>query len=56
VVRAARYLVFDATGPQPESVVATWKRIWGTALRRSFTADFDRYGSDQRVLVHVAVE
>lgn len=53
-VPAAKYAVFDARGPQPATIIATWQHIWGADLPRAFTSDFDHYAGDVAD-VHVAV-
>lgn len=52
---ASTYAVFDATGPQPDTLIATWQAIWGLDLPRTYTGDFDRHLDDERVEVFVAV-
>jgi len=37
------------------SVFATWAEIWKTRLDRRYDADFDRYGGDGKITVHVGV-
>jgi len=48
-IPAAEYLVFHALDRNPESVREAWSRVYDyfrhhAAPRRTFTADFDRYG------------
>lgn len=52
---AADYAVFDASGPQPQSVVAAWRRIWEAPIARRFAADFDHYRADGGVEIFVGV-
>jgi predicted transcriptional regulator YdeE len=54
-ISGARYAVFDASGPQPASVIAAWKHIWSSPLNRAYTNDFDHYRGSENVEVHVAV-
>lgn len=56
-IAAARYAVLDGSGPQPESVIATWRSVGAGALPRAYSADFDRYDAARpgRVAVHVAL-
>ena len=58
VVPRQRVAAFDASGPQPDTLVATWQSIWQSALERSFAVDFDIYdaASPDRAVVHVGVE
>jgi len=54
-IPGAKYAVFDASGPQPASVVATWVRVYQTPLQRAYVADFDRYRGPTEVEVNVGV-
>lgn len=49
------YAVFDATGPQPETIQKAWSEIWRAPLRRIYRTDYDRYGADGSVTIHVGV-
>ena len=55
-IGAAKYAVLRRTGPMPETVIETWKQVWGSELRRRYVADFDRYGSVDTVEVNVRIE
>jgi len=55
VVPAGRYAVFDASGPQPASLVAVWTRIWELPLSRTYAGDFDHYKNATTVEVNVAI-
>jgi predicted transcriptional regulator YdeE len=46
IILKSRYQVFISKGTLPECVQQTWMEIWNSDLRRSYTADFDVYGSD----------
>jgi predicted transcriptional regulator YdeE len=54
-VPAATYAVFDASGPQPASVIAVWQQVWSAPLARTYSGDFDHYRGPEQVEVHVAV-
>jgi len=54
-VPASTYAVFDATGEQPDTLIATWQRIWATDLDRTFSGDFDVHGDNDQVEIFVAV-
>jgi predicted transcriptional regulator YdeE len=54
-IEAGQFAVFEAVGELPKSVWETWAEIWKTPLDRRYQADFDRYGSDGNVTVHVGV-
>lgn len=62
-VPAGQYLVFEASGEMPQTVVATWQTIWGhfddsVPYRRLYTLDFERYDQTQsnQVKIYIAVE
>ena len=42
-VPPARYAVFKSTGPMPDALLATWRRVWDSGLVRAYTTDFDVY-------------
>ena len=54
-VAAGEFAVFEALGELPKSVWDAWAEVWKTPLDRRFEADFDRYGTDGKVTVHVGV-
>jgi predicted transcriptional regulator YdeE len=54
-IEAGGFAVYEAAGELPRSVWETWVRIWKTPLERRYRADYDRYGDDGRVTVHVGV-
>ena len=54
-VEPGTFAVFTPEGELPMSVWATWAEVWKTPLARRYQADFDRYGSDGGVSVHVGV-
>ena len=49
--------VYDATGPQPQAVIAQWQAIWQSDLARRFVADYDVYDprTPDTVRVHVGL-
>lgn len=54
------YLVFESSGPLPESVVQGWQAVWAYFARRgaearAYTCDFEIYPSDHEVEIWVAV-
>ncbi|MEM8535621.1 MAG: GyrI-like domain-containing protein [Chloroflexota bacterium] len=62
-VPASQYLVFEASGEMPQTVVVTWQTIWGyfddsIPYRRLYTVDFERYDQTQsnQVKIYIAVE
>jgi predicted transcriptional regulator YdeE len=54
-IDAGRFAVYEPVGELPMSVWQTWAEIWKTPLERRYQADYDRYGEDGRVTVHVGV-
>lgn len=54
-IEAGRFFVFEPAGELPKSVFETWAEIWSMPIDRLFQADFDRYGSDGKVTIHVGV-
>lgn len=54
-IEAGKFAVYQPAGELPMSVFATWAEIWKSPLNRLYRADFDRYGSDGNVTVHVGV-
>ena len=62
-VPAGQYLVFEASGEMPQTVVTTWQTIWGyfdesVPYRRLYTVDFERYDQtlSNQVKIYIAVE
>ena len=61
VIQAGHYLVFEATGKIPQSIVSMWKYIWqyfskNLHPKRKYTTDFEKYISDNKVEIYIAVE
>jgi len=54
-IEGGTFAVFKPVGELPKSLIETWVEIWRTPLDRRYQADFDRYGDDGRVTVHVGV-
>ncbi|MEJ8560931.1 GyrI-like domain-containing protein [Yoonia sp. GPGPB17] len=47
--------IYEATGPQPDTLIAQWQAIWDGDLNRSYIADYDIYDKNNPDLVTVAV-
>ena len=45
-IAASPYAVFTAKGAFPQSMGQMWHTIWNTALKRSYTVDFEVYAPD----------
>lgn len=54
-IEGGRFFVFEPVGELPKSVFETWTEIWKMPIDRRYQADFDRYGNDGKVTVHVGV-
>jgi predicted transcriptional regulator YdeE len=54
-IETGRFFVFEPMGELPKSVFETWAEIWNMPVDRRYQADFDRYGSDGKVTIHVGV-
>jgi predicted transcriptional regulator YdeE len=54
-IEAGRFFVFEPVGELPKSVFETWAEIWNMPIDRRYQADFDRYGSDGKVTIHLGV-
>lgn len=52
-VPTAKYAIFSAKGPQPQTVVSVWKHVWSSSLTRTYATDFDRYRGPDDVQVHI---
>ena len=44
-IPSARYARLVARGTMPAAVVSVWQWVWASDLDRSYTADFDVYGT-----------
>jgi predicted transcriptional regulator YdeE len=61
IVQAGSYLVFEAVGLRPESVMKAWQEIWqyfkgSVHPKRKYTTDFEKYVSSDKVEIYIAVE
>ena len=59
-VEAGDYLVFQAQGPVPMSVVGAWQHIWHyfeahPEVQRRYGTDFEAYSSPTEVAVYIGV-
>jgi predicted transcriptional regulator YdeE len=43
-IQAQDYASLSAAGPQPQSLIETWKAVWSSDLNRSYKTDFEFYG------------
>ena len=60
-VGGGRYLVFEARGAIPQSVIEAWGRIWpffeaSKEWKRRFAEDFEVYRYPDMVEIHIGVE
>lgn len=43
IIPTAKYAVFTAKGPIPESVIQVWQYVWSANLERTYSGDFELY-------------
>ena len=60
-IPAGAYLVFESTGPLPESVINGWQAVWAhfekpDAPVRAYTCDFEVYPNDHTVQIWVGLK
>lgn len=60
-IREGKYLVFQGTGPMPDTVVETWKQVWtffekNTEYQRNFISDFEAYSGPDQVAIYIGLE
>ncbi len=62
VIPKAHYALFPSDGPFPTALVETWQKVWKADIHRTYTSDFEFYGSDfdpiknPKVDIYIAVE
>ncbi|WP_285415718.1 GyrI-like domain-containing protein [Pseudomonas sp. efr-133-TYG-5] len=54
------YLVFEASGPMPDTVIASWGFIWhyfqqNPQLQRRFATDFEAYTGPESVAIYIGI-
>lgn len=56
-VPAQPVIVRDASGSQPDALIAAWQAIWGDTLPRAFVADveFHDAADPEQVTIHVGI-
>jgi len=59
-IEAGEYLVFEAQGPLPDAVIATWGRIWtffeeNPQIQRRYATDYEAYTGPESVSVYISV-
>ncbi|WP_213940534.1 GyrI-like domain-containing protein [Pseudomonas sp. dw_612] len=59
-IEEGRYLVFEGTGPMPDTVISAWQSIWNyfeanPQIQRRFTTDFEAYDGPESVAVHLGI-
>lgn len=60
-IHESDYLVFDASGEQPNGVINTWGEIWSyfknhSEITRTYHADFEKYISETEVAIYIGVD
>jgi len=61
IVQEGNYLVFEAVGKFPESVINAWQYIWkyfqgNVQPKRKYTTDFEKYISEDKAEIYISVE
>lgn len=59
-IHPGSYLVFQAKGEMPLTVIETWKRVWDyfaeeSPYQRSFMTDFEMYTGSDEVAIYIGV-
>jgi predicted transcriptional regulator YdeE len=59
-VPAGPYLVFEAQGPMPATVIALWTGVWRyfqdqPAYPRCYASDFEEYRGEGRIAIYIGV-
>lgn len=60
-VPTGNYLVFQAKGPMPATVIKIWQDIWSYFLQenkyqRTFISDFEAYNGSDEVAIYIGVK
>lgn len=60
-IQAGNYLIFQGTGPMPDMVVETWKRVWeffekNTEYQRNFISDFEAYSGLNQIAIYIGLK
>jgi predicted transcriptional regulator YdeE len=61
-IPTGRYQHYTAKGKMPECMIDAWKQIWNADIKRTYTADYEVYGSrsadpeNAEVDIFIAVE
>ena len=62
IIPESKYAIFTTQGEFPDGLIAAWQDIWQSNLPRSYTSDFEVYGSDfdpqknPEIKVYIAIE
>ncbi|MBK5373469.1 GyrI-like domain-containing protein [Pseudomonas sp. TH08] len=59
-IEAGDYLVFEAQGPLPDAVIATWGKVWtffeeNPQIQRRYATDFETYTGPESVAIHIGI-
>ena len=60
VIEPGRYLVFEARGPMPDAIIATWQQVWAYFAKpcvesRAFVTDFEVYQADEEARIYIGI-
>jgi len=47
-IPAGTYKIYSLAGKFPDNISEAWRQIWGEAIARAYTADFDLYTADPK--------
>lgn len=56
VIPAGKYAKFSVHGDMVQAVADSWREIWSTQLKRTFTGDFEEYTSMTDIDIYIAIE
>lgn len=61
-IPSGSYMVFEAKGEIPQSVITCWTNIWGyfsndgVEYQRAYTKDFEFYKNQNEVEIHISIK
>ncbi|WP_439653676.1 GyrI-like domain-containing protein [Pseudomonas fluorescens] len=60
VIEPGRYLVFEARGPMPDAIIATWQQVWAYFEKpgvesRAFVTDFEVYQAEEVARIYIGI-
>ncbi len=59
-IKGGKFLVFEKSGQIPQIVIELWQEVWEhfktSQTQRAYTNDFERYISDDKVELYIAIK